>query len=153
MATTLRTRRLVLATVVAASALLLTGCAPIGNTPTGNFPGFPEGTEPSGDVTGEPQAAWVSEGDKIAITLFGSSTCPYIASTINVVKKADEGNAVSIEVPALPDQPCTMDLVPHTTEFWTPQDVTTTKPLQITVLDQTIELPIKSYNPGQDTSH
>ncbi|WP_129586596.1 hypothetical protein [Microterricola viridarii] len=152
MATTTRTR-LVLATVVAASALLLTGCAPVGNTPTGNFPGFPEGHEASSDTTGAPEAAWVSEGDKIAITLFGSSTCPLVASTINVVKKAHEGNAVSIDVPPLPDKPCTMDLVPHTTEFWTPQDVTTTKPLQITVLDQTIELPIKAYQPAGESEH
>ncbi len=143
MATTARTR-LVLATVVAASALLLTGCAPIGNTPTGNYPGFPQGHEPGSDISGTPTAAWVSDGTKIAITLFGSSSCPSVGSAIHVVEQAADGNAVSIDVAALPENtPCTMDLVPHTTEFWTPQDVTTTKPLEISVMDQQIELPIK----------
>lgn len=153
MATSVR-NRFVLATVVAASALLLTGCAPIGNTPTADFPGFPEGVDVDSHASeGEPQAAWLGIGDKIAITIFGSSTCPYVGSAINVVKQAGEGNAVSIEVPPLPEQPCTMDFVPHTTEFWTPQDVTTTEPLQITVMDQTIELPIKSYKPAEDSEH
>ena len=105
------------------------------------------------DVTGAPQAAWVSQGQKIAITIFGSSTCPNVASAINVVSPADEGNAVSIEVPLPSNGPCTMDLVPHTTEFWTPQDVTTTQPLQISVLDQDIELGIKSFEPIQETDH
>lgn len=153
MATSVR-NRIALATVVAASVLLLTGCAPIGNTPTGDFPGFPEGVEVDSDVNvGEPQAAWLGIGDKIAITIFGSSTCPYVGSAIHVEKQAGEGNAVSIEVPPLPDQPCTMDLVPHTTEFWTPQDVTTTEPLEITVMEQTIVLPTKAYKPAEESEH
>ena len=149
MATTVR-NRFVIATVVAASALLLTGCAPVPNTPTADFPGFPEGVDVESDApTGEPQAAWIGIGNKIAITIFGSSTCPFVGSAIHVEKQAGEGNAVSIEVPPLPEQPCTMDLVPHTTEFWTPQDVTTTEPLEITVLEQTIVLSTKEYKPAE----
>lgn len=153
MATSVRNRRFVLATVVAASALLLTGCAAIGNTPTGNFAGAPENVEIDGDFTGAPVASWQQYGQKIAITLFGSSTCPLVGSTINVVKKAEDGNVVSIDVAPLPDRPCTMDLVPHTTEFWTPENITTTQPLEIQVLDQKVILPIKSYEPVKEAEH
>ena len=72
-----------------------------------------------------------------------------LGAGLELEKEAGEGNAVSIEVPPLPDQPCTMDLVPHTTEFWTPQDVTTTEPLEITVLEQTIVLPTKAATPAE----
>ena len=46
-----------------------------------------------------------------------------------------------------------MDLVPHTTEFWTPENITTTQPLEITVLDQKVILPIKSYEPVKEAEH
>lgn len=151
MATSARNRRFVLATVVAASALLLTGCAAIGNTPTGNFAGAPENAELHEE--GTPVASWQQFGQKIAITTFGSSTCPLIGSTINVVKKAEDGNEVRVDFAPLPDRPCTMDLVPHTTEFWTPENITTTQPLTIQLLDQTIELDIKSYEPVEEGEH
>lgn len=142
MSTSARNARLVLATAVAASALLLTGCSVTPTAPNAEYPGFPEGVEAEG-AEGEPQAAWLDYGQKIAITLFGSSTCPPIGNKITVLEEAFEGNAVGIELEPLPDRPCTMDYVPHTTVFWTPEDVTTTEPLLIAVQDQLIVLPIK----------
>lgn len=153
MASLARNRRIVLATVVAASALLLTGCSAIGNTPTGTFQGIPDGVEVDNDTLGVPVASWQQYGQKIAITTFGSSTCPLVGTSINVVKSADEGNEVRVDIADLPDRPCTMDLVPFTTEFWTPENVTTTQPLKIEVLDQTIELGVKAYEPVEESDH
>ena len=121
--------------------LLLAGCV----ASVENFSGEPEhfAGEPGGDAEAGIQAFWIHEGAQLAITISGSSTCPYIVSNITVLEKADEGNRISAEVPALSGEPCTMDFVPHTTVFSTPGDITTTKPLTIEVKDTEIVLPIK----------
>ena len=127
--------------VVLVAPLLLTGC--VGSVE--NFSGVPE--DFAGEAGGEPdsglQAFWLHEGAQLAITIYGSSTCPYVVSGITVVEKAGEGNRISADVPALPDRPCTMDYVPHTTVFSTPGTVTTTEPLTIEVQDNEVVLPVK----------
>lgn len=155
-------KRIVGVGVAAACALLLAACAPIGNTPVEQFRGVPEldahgtadgvgsdeGTsEHDRDLAEEvmdgPVAAWLENGTKIAVSIGGSSTCPYIGSAIHVVESANAGNIVRIDLEPLPDRPCTMDFVPHTTVFWTPQEVTTTQPLTVEVMGEQIEVPIK----------
>jgi len=123
-----------------AATLLLAGCA----TAT-NFSGTPEewAGEPGGDPDSGVQAFWLNEGGQIAITISGSSTCPYIVSGLRVLDDAQSGNRIAADVPPLPDRPCTMDYVPHTTVFNTPEPVTTTQPLTIEVMDQVIVLPTK----------
>jgi hypothetical protein len=163
-------RRLLLATAAVASALLLAGCAP-GSGPIEDFPGLPvveedaeaegeaedteeggptedevdeeeveEEPEPTGD---EPVVQYLNDGGRLAITIWGSSTCPVVPSDLRVTAEAGEGNAVEAELPELPDGPCTMDFTPHTTVFSTPADVTTTEPLEVTIGDQVVTVPIK----------
>lgn len=153
MATSVRLRRAGLAAAALASVFLLAACAPP-KTPAENYSGAPvsdhegeasgeEGGE-GGDATGQPQAGWVGEGGQLSVTLWGSSTCPQVGERISVVEPAATGNRVAIELKQYPaDQVCTMDLVPHTTVFWTPMDVTTTKPLVVEVQDTEITVPIK----------
>jgi len=134
--------RWMLGAALVALPLMLAGCV----ASVENFRGEPE--EFSGEAGGDPdsgiQAFWLHEGAELAITISGSSGCPYIVSSITVVEKADEGNRISADVPALPeDRACTMDFVPHTTVFNTPGTVTTTQPLTIEVMDTEIVLPIK----------
>lgn len=163
-------RRLTLAAAALASVLLLAGCAP-GSGPVEDFAGLPvveedleaegaaedtdeggptedeadeeeaeEAPEPTGD---EPVVQYLNDGGRLAITIWGSSTCPVVPTELRVTAEAGEGNAVEAVLPELPDGPCTMDFTPHTTVFSTPADVTTTEPLEVTVGEQTVTVPIK----------
>jgi hypothetical protein len=93
---------------------------------------------------GEPQAVYLEDGTRIALVLWGSSGCPPVGSTINVVNDSESSNAVRVELVPIPeDTVCTTDFVPHTTVFWTPVDVTTTQPLQILVGEDELTLDVK----------
>jgi hypothetical protein len=153
--------------VAVLAALALAGCA--SNTPIENFAGVPQvevaaphddevpddqatadesAAEPELedlDVTvGEPQAVYLNNGDRLAVVLWGSSTCPPVAERVVVTKDANSGNAVRVDVAEIPaDQICTADLVPHTTVFGTPQQISTTQPLKIDIDGQEIVLPVK----------
>ena len=167
MATNIDVRRLTLAGAALLSALLLSGCAS-GSGPIEDYPGLPvveEETDEGADVesedesgaegedepeeevavpTGdEPFVIYLNDGGRLAITLWGSSTCPVVPTELRVTAEAGEGNAVEAILPEPPDGPCTMDFAPHTTVFSTPADVTTTEPLEVTIGDQTVTVPIK----------
>lgn len=135
-----------IATAVAGAGvavLALAGC--MTTYPTESFRGDPE--EPLQSVGGEGEGvmiSWLHQGGQIALTTWGSSSCPVVGSDISVVSPAGEGNTVAIttENPAA-DQICTMDYVPHTSVFWTPQEVITGEPLTVQVLGEEFVLPIK----------
>lgn len=162
--------RLLLIGTVFATALLLAGCTP-GSGPIEDFPGLPvveeeaegageaeetevggetedeadeeeavEVPEPTGD---EPVVQYLNDGGRLAVTIWGSSTCPVVGTDLRVTAGAGEGNAVEVVLPEPDDRPCTMDYVPHTTVFSTPYDVTTTEPLEVTVGDAVVVVPIK----------
>ena len=157
--------RLLLIGTVFASALLLAGCAP-GSGPVDDFPGLPaveeeeteggeaeegvegdddeaeteEPAEPTGD---EPFVQYLNDGGRLAVTIWGSSTCPVVGTDLRVTAAAGEGNAVEVVLPEPEDGPCTMDFVPHTTVFSTPSDVTTTEPLEVAIGDAVVVVPIK----------
>lgn len=167
MAQPLGVRRLLAATIALASVLTLAACTP-GTGPIRDYAGLPiveeeesegagtdesegageaeeqeegeEAEEPTGD---EPLAVYLGDGGRIAVTIWGSSTCPVVPTEIRVLETAEEGNAVEFVLPEPDDGPCTADFVPHTTEFFTPDDVTTTQPLRVVVGEQEIEVPIK----------
>lgn len=137
-----------------ASVLLLAACGP-GAGPIENYTGEPVSDHP-GDAEGntetepgeEPSeglaAAWLQQGGRLAVTIWGSSTCPSVGREIRVIDPAGEGNRVAVDLVQRPeDEVCTMDYVPHTTVFWTPLDVTTTEPLVVEVAGQSVEVPIK----------
>lgn len=124
---------------VAVIGLGLAGCA-AGAGPTEVYAGVPEHVDES-VVSGEPQAFYLEDAGAIAVVLWGSSTCPPIGERMVVEEPASAGNIVRVEVRDIPeDRACTRDLVPHTSVFVTPSDVTTTSPLTIRVADAEIEL-------------
>lgn len=170
MAHSVRVRRAGLAVAALTSVFLLAACASTG--PTEDYSGLPVSDEEAaaegeaGEAEGEsevegeaelpagaideealgdgPQVVWLEEGAQLALVIGGSSTCPSVGRDIRVLDKADEGNRVAIDLVERPeDEVCTMDFVPHTTVFWTPYDVTTTKPLTVEVDGTTVTVPIK----------
>ncbi|BDZ55442.1 hypothetical protein [Agromyces marinus] len=170
MTTLTGTRRALLAGAALASVFLLTACNP-GSGAVEDFSGLPvideqqeaegeaedteaggptedeveegdaeEVPEPTGD---EPYVQYLQNGGQLAITIWGSSTCPVVATELLVTAEAGEGNAVKAVLPEPETGPCTADFVPHTTVFWTPVDITTTEPLEVVVGDATVTVPIK----------
>ena len=143
------TLRSALAIAATAGVLVLTACAPLPAGAVKDFPGWPpvempgeggSGTMPDGSV----HALWIEEGQMLAVVTEGSSSCPLVGERIDVVKPAGEGNVVRIVLKEIPaDAACTRDLVPHTTEFYTPEAVTTTEPLLVEVGEQSVTVPVK----------
>jgi hypothetical protein len=149
-------RRAALAGAALASVFLLSACAP-GTSPAEQYAGQPElehaveedeegaaEEEEHDAVEGETSAVWLQQGGQLAITTWGSSTCPVVGTDIRVVEPRGEGNTVEIVTKEYAeDQVCTMDFVPYTTVFWTPLDVTTTEPLTVRIQGEEIEVPVK----------
>lgn len=137
-------RSALVALVATASVLTLAACAP-GKAAITDYAGFPPGEQVATEsATDGPQAMWLRDGGRIAVTLFGSSGCPPVGTHISVLQPKNEGNAVQIDLAAQPaDQACTADYAPHTTEFWTPMNVATTEPLQVHVGGEVIVVPTK----------
>ena len=142
------------ALLVALGALSLSGCA----SPTSieDFSGLPtipvaaegEGAEPELEQVdvpeGETSVVYLDYGDRLALVTWGSSTCPIVGTDIVVVEDASSGNSVRIETNEIPaDAVCTSDFVPHTTIFGTPENTTTTKPLNVDVNGEEIVVPVK----------
>ena len=168
MAPSVRLRRVGFAAVALASVFLLSACNPSGNVAE-SFSGLPvaEEAEPidvdpesGGEVddaseeevegvewdsdSGQPQVAWWEQGGQIVMVVFGSSTCPTVGQQIRTLEKAGEGNRVAIDLVQRPENEiCTMDFVPHTTIFGTPENTTTTKPLNVDVNGEEIVVPVK----------
>lgn len=132
-----------------ASVFLLSACNPGGGAienysglPVSDYAGDAEGNE--GAPEDAVSAAWQQQGGKIAVTIPGSSTCPVVGSNIRVLDKAGEGNRVAVDVVERDEnEACTMDLVPHTTVFWTPVTVTTTEELVVEVAGESVTVPVK----------
>jgi hypothetical protein len=149
-------RRAALAGAALASVFLLAACAPA-TSPAESYAGQPElehvveedeegaaEEEEHEAVEGETSAVWLQQGGQLAVTTWGSSTCPVVGTDIRVVEPRGEGNTVEIVTKEYPeDQICTMDFVPYTTVFWTPLDVTTTEPLTVQIQGEELEVPIK----------
>ena len=145
--------------VAVLGALSLTGCA----SPTAieDFSGLPlvpvaaagsadEGEEAEPELeevdvpAGETSAVYLDNGDRLAVVTWGSSTCPLVGTDIVVVEDQHSGNSVRVEVDPIPaDAVCTTDLVPHTTIFGTPENTTTTKPLNVEINGEKVVVPVK----------
>ncbi|MWB99084.1 hypothetical protein [Agromyces seonyuensis] len=156
MASTLLLRRAGFIAVAAVSVFALSACAP-SKGPASDYSGLPtvdehvaegvgddegEGAEEE-VVEGETSFTWLQQGGRFAVTTWGSSTCPVVGERVSVVHPQGEGNTIEIAVSEIADDAvCTMDLVPHTTEFWTPLHVTPTEELTVVVGDEEIEVPV-----------
>jgi hypothetical protein len=136
--TPLLRRAAVLASSAAVAALLLAGCSAGAGSeaPVDDYAGLPKGVrEPGPDLA--PFASWQSDGERIALTLYGSSGCPPIGESMRV----RSSNSLVVELETIdPNTACTADYAPHTTVFGTPSDVTTTSDVTILVGDETITL-------------
>lgn len=117
-----RFSRVAVASVVAGLTMLaLAGCAQNSTKPVTDYKGEPKGVEaPASSAGGAPFSVWLKGGDQFTVTLYGSSTCPPIASRF----KLTGHNKVELTIPQ-PDKKkiCTMDYVPHTTVFATPNTI------------------------------
>lgn len=123
----------------------LAGCSTNG-TAQQNFSGPPpdDTVSQSSEVTDEGlQAFWLEDGAEIALSIPSSSSCPTIGRALVVVKPAGEGNVVSVQTEPPKSGPCTQDFSPHTTTYYTPGPVTTTRPLTIIVGANKVVLPPK----------
>ena len=104
--------------VLLAAALALCACAEAGRE-------RPEDPPPGAGQTFEvlpppPPVAWSEDGD-LAVTTYGSSSCPSGPGAVTVVGEQE----VVIDVEALfPDRdPCTADMAPTTTELRRPDGI------------------------------
>lgn len=98
---------------------VLTGCAGIGLPPasvalsdTAGFPADAPIAQPFDDPTwaGEPVGWLADDRSTLTIVSYGSSSCPFIATAIEVVDETE----LSIDLRQAPAQACTDDLAPHT---------------------------------------
>jgi hypothetical protein len=148
-------RRVALAGAALASVFVLSGCNPP-SSPAESYPGEPvvehvveedeEGAaeEEEHAIEGETSAVWLQQGAKLAVTTWGSSTCPVVGTDIKVVEPAGEGNVVEIVTKEYPeDAVCTMDFVPYTTEFWAPTKVSATEVLTVRIQGEELEVEVK----------
>ena len=121
--------------LIAVAALGLSGCAsatPPTSVATTNYGGLPADQSTDVDVDMEgPLVQWLVKGSSITVTTWGSSGCPAILTEVNAVD-AQTLDLQYLEATAYPDQACTADYAPHTSEIELPSDVTDT-PLTVTV--------------------
>lgn len=113
-------------TAIAATSLLLVGCAAssVADTVTA---GAPDGVELD-PLDAGPQAVWIEPGERFAVVTWGSSSCPAVAT--GLVAETDRRMLLTFATPS--DGPCTADLAPMTHEFVLPDTITGT-PVTITV--------------------
>jgi hypothetical protein len=118
-----RVARLALASAVAGlTVIALAGCAQNSTKPVTDYKGEPKGVEaPASSAGGAPFSVWLKSGDQFTVTLYGSSTCPPVATRF----KLTGHNKVDLTIPKPGDKGkvCTMDYVPHTTVFSTPNTI------------------------------
>ena len=116
-----RLARITAAVLVAGvTALMLAGCAQNSTKPVTDYRGEPKGVEaPASSAGGAPFSVWLKNGDQFTVTFYGSSTCPPVGERF----KLTGHNAISITLAKTTKKACTMDYVPHTTVFTTPNTV------------------------------
>jgi len=120
------------------AGLALTGCTAASSKPVEDYSGEPKGVEaPASSAGGAAWAVWMKDGDRFAIVLYGSSTCPPTVASVSVTAS----NQLKAMLEPAPGGVCTRDYVPHTTIFETPSGVTTTSDVTITLPDTTLTLP------------
>jgi hypothetical protein len=81
-------------------------------------------------------AAWTTSGE-LAITTWGSGSCPYLVESLEVVGP-QQLHAV---IEPIPDRPCTMDLGPTTSVVRLPVGVNPDQPIRLDVRDAELLLP------------
>jgi len=113
-----------------ASTLALAGCSAAPTPPVDDYKGEPRGIQaPARSAGGAEYAVWLDKGNRFAITLYGSSSCPPVAATMRVAG----ANKVKVTLKPTRKGPCTADYAPHTSVFDTPSALRIGTPVHITV--------------------
>ncbi|GAA2047708.1 hypothetical protein [Leifsonia soli] len=126
----------------AAAAILvvaaLAGCSTAAGKPVEDYSGEPKGVDaPASSAGGASWAAWLDGGDRFAIVLYGSSTCPPKVASVT----ATAGDTITATLAPAPGGICTRDYVPHTTVFATPDRIAKDSGVSIVLPDSTLTLP------------
>jgi len=122
--------RAVLGVAAVSVTLALTACSGAPTAPAENYKGEPRGVEaPARSAGGAEYAMWLGKGDRFAVTLYGSSSCPPVAATMRVAG----ANKVDVVLKPSPKRACTADYAPHTSVFDTPSAIRIGTPVHITV--------------------
>ena len=110
--------------------LTLAACSGAPTAPADDYKGEPRGVQaPARSAGGADYAMWLDKGDRFAITLYGSSSCPPVAATMRV----SGANKIQVGLRATPKGACTADYAPHTSVFDTPSAIRIGTPVHITV--------------------
>lgn len=122
-------RFLAASAVAVLTVLALAGCSENSTKPVTNYRGEPKGVEaPASSAGGAPFSVWLKNGDQFTVTLYGSSTCPPIATKFALVGR----NKMELTISTGTKVACTMDYVPHTTVFSTPNTIDRNADVSIT---------------------
>ncbi|MGG7507170.1 hypothetical protein [Plantibacter sp. YIM 135249] len=109
-------------------ALLLAGCS--GAPFSSDYAGVPTNApnESSNDPSANtPVAVWTTDGTSIALTTFGSSSCPAAPTKVEVVS----ATKLSMPLKATGGEVCTADFAPHTYEIPKPDGIDASKSITI----------------------
>lgn len=120
-----RIRFAAIAALAIAGTVLLAGCA--GSPYAKDYAGTPPGSSAGDEFTDTPTAVWLGDGKTIALTTFGSSTCPNAPVSVSVV----DATNLKIELKQQGGEVCTADIAPHTYELPKPGGLDATKPVAI----------------------
>jgi len=116
----------------------LAGCSTAAGKPVEDYAGEPKGVQaPASSAGGAAWAAWLDGGDRFAIVLYGSSTCPPKVANVS----ATATDAITATLAPAPGGICTHDYVPHTTVFATPDRIAKDAEVSVVLPDSTLTLP------------
>lgn len=105
--------RTAVATLPIVLALLASGCGGEPDTvAVRTYQGVPDQMPPDSAGSSEPQVVWEQQGSTFAVTTYGSSTCPAVATRL-----VGKGNSVRVGFEPNPQKNCTADLAPTTHIF------------------------------------
>ncbi|MGO4592635.1 hypothetical protein AB4Z18_02335 [Leifsonia sp. 2TAF2] len=132
--------RLLTAVAALAAVATLAGCTSAPGRPLEDYAGEPKGVEaPASSAGGASWVAWLDDGAKVAIVLYGSSSCPPKVANIS----ATAADSIKATLAPAPGGICTRDYVPHTTVFTTPESIGKTGEVNVVLPDSTLTLPAR----------
>lgn len=133
--------RLLPAVAALTAVAALAGCSSSPGRPVEDYAGEPKGVPaPASSAGGASWAAWLEGGDRLAIVLYGSSTCPPKVDHI----RSTGATAIEATLAPAPGGICTHDYVPFTTVFATPDGTSKTAQVSVALPDQTLTLPARN---------
>ena len=128
----------IVAPLGSALALMLGGCT--SGLASTTYEGIPDGAvygENSGDMLDGVRVGWLDDGALIALTTYGSSSCPVPPDALAV----SEPDALTITLGSSFGLFCTADMHATTYEIPTPTEVDTFSQVQVDVDGLALELP------------